>query len=159
MFLQRLLKPEFTPVIPVRAAIDTQEAIDILARTIWGEARGELLSGQEAVTNVILNRVKFARQRGRFWWGNDIVAVCRKAYQFSCWNHDDPNFIKMTQIDINDRMFAQCLRLARRAVNNVITDNTGGATHYHTDDIVPAWARGRSPTAIIGNHIFYRITE
>lgn len=159
MFLQRLLKPEYKPAPPPRTVSDTELTVDILARTIWGEARGESLSGQEAVANVILNRVKVAQQRGQFWWGNDIIAVCRKPYQFSCWNHDDPNYIKMTQVTLDDRAFAQCLRLARRAVNGTLSDNTDGATHYHTDSIMPAWARGQDPTAIIGEHVFYRILD
>lgn len=39
---------------------------DILARTIYGEARGESISGQEAIASVILNRVAFAKRRGRY---------------------------------------------------------------------------------------------
>ena len=35
-----------------------KEAIDIMARTIYGEARGEEEEGQIAVGNVIKNRVK-----------------------------------------------------------------------------------------------------
>lgn len=46
---------------------------DILARTIYGEARGESISGQEAIASVILNRVAFAKRRGRYWWGNTIA--------------------------------------------------------------------------------------
>jgi spore germination cell wall hydrolase CwlJ-like protein len=35
---------------------------------------------------------------------------------------------------------------------------TNGATHYHTDSLVPlpAWALGNSPCARIGHHLFYR---
>lgn len=159
MFMQRLLKPLPGPPRLQPPAPDNDAVIDILARTLWGEARGEPLSGQEAVASVILNRVKIAKEHRTYWWGNDILAVCRKPYQFSCWNHDDPNFIKMTKVGLDDRAFGQCLRLARRAVNGVLTDNTRGATHYHAQGMIPSWARGQAPTAIIGRHIFYRITE
>ena len=42
-------------------------AVDVLARTMWGEARGQPKAGLEAVANVILNRVSVARERGGFW--------------------------------------------------------------------------------------------
>ena len=38
--------------------------IDVLARTLWGEARGEGTAGMQAVASVILNRVKIAKQKG-----------------------------------------------------------------------------------------------
>ena len=37
---------------------------DTLARTLWGEARGEGHYGMEAVASVILNRVKIADAKG-----------------------------------------------------------------------------------------------
>ena len=52
--------------------------IDVLARTIYGEARGESISGMEAVASVVLNRVAFSKRRRRYWWGNTITEVCRK---------------------------------------------------------------------------------
>ncbi|CAF0809757.1 unnamed protein product, partial [Didymodactylos carnosus] len=36
----------------------TADEIDVLTRTVWGEARGESEEGQAAVAHVILNRVK-----------------------------------------------------------------------------------------------------
>ena len=42
--------------------------IDVLARTIYGEARGESISGMEAVASVVLNREAFSKRRRRYWW-------------------------------------------------------------------------------------------
>ena len=39
----------------------SEKETDILARTIYGEARGESISGMEAVASVVLNRVAFAK--------------------------------------------------------------------------------------------------
>ena len=89
---------------------------DILARTIWGEARGEGVEGMKAVANVVLNRVKISKDRGGFWWGNDITSVCKKPFQFSCWNKSDPNFKKLQIVDTKDLYFSTALRIARRAV-------------------------------------------
>jgi spore germination cell wall hydrolase CwlJ-like protein len=125
-------------------------AVDVLARTLWGEARGEPVRGLEAVAAVVMNRVR----RGG-WWGHDVASVCTKPSQFSCWNAGDPNRAKLERVDENDRMFRVCVRIARRAVGGSVRDPTHGATHYHVRGTVPAWAHGREPSAEIGNHLFY----
>ncbi|MCB1531722.1 MAG: cell wall hydrolase [Alphaproteobacteria bacterium] len=129
--------------------------VDVLARTLWGEARGEGTAGMEAVASVVLNRVRVAQNRGKFWWGNNIIQVCQKPYQFSCWNRSDPNFRKLQAVDEADLYFATALRIARRAVIGKLEDATGGATHYHASGVAPYWAKREKPTAVIGNHIFY----
>lgn len=131
--------------------------VDILARTLWGEARGEGVAGMEAVASVILNRVRIARERGGFWWGGNVIQVCQKPYQFSCWNRSDPNFQKLQGVDGRDLYFATALRVARRALAGTLEDATDGATHYHAANIQPYWARGEAPVAVIGRHVFYRI--
>jgi len=130
---------------------------DVLARTIWGEARGEGDAGMAAVASVVLNRVAVARDKGGFWWGHDVIQVCQKPYQFSCWNRSDPNFKVLQAVEETDLYFATALRIARRALAGVLGDVTGGATHYHAAGILPYWAKGLTPTATIGHHVFYRV--
>lgn len=137
----------------------TADAVDTLARTVWGEARGEPVRGMEAVAAVIVNRVVLAQRRGGAWWGDTIVAVCRKPWQFSCWNHDDPNRPKLMAVTAADPVFAACLRIARRAVAGVLEDPVQGATHYHARDVSPGWAAGLVPCAEIGDHLFYNDVE
>lgn len=127
--------------------------IDTLARTIWGEARGEGSIGMQAVAAVIHNRLAVSRQKGKFWWGNSLIEICQKPYQFSCWNRDDPNYRKVLNADARDNSFAKAIDIARVC----LADPTGGATHYHAANIYPYWARNQQPTATIGKHIFYRI--
>ena len=43
--------------------------VDILARTIYGEARGESEIGKRAVASVILNRYKSGK-----WFAGDTIA-------------------------------------------------------------------------------------
>ncbi|WP_207460161.1 cell wall hydrolase [Azospirillum sp. SYSU D00513] len=154
-----------TPVRPVSAASapipapPADDPVDILARTLWGEARGEPVRGIEAVAAVVMNRVARAQRRGGWWWGDSVVAVCRKPYQFSCWNVGDPNRAKLLAVTADDPVFAACLRVARRAVSGLLPDPTGGATHYHRAGISPAWARGHGPSAEIGHHLFYNSVE
>lgn len=134
-------------------------AVDVLARTLWGEARGEPAAGIEAVASVILNRVAIAKAKGRYWWGNDVISVCQKPYQFSCWNRSDPSYRKLLAVTDKNIHFATCLRIARRALAGALPDLTRGATHYHADYVSPDWARGETPTLIIGRHLFYRLVE
>lgn len=132
-----------------------QMQIDVLARTLWGEARGEGSTGMQAVAAVILNRVRVAEARGGYWWGNNIIQVCQKAYQFSCWNRSDPNFQKLQAVDAKDPYFAAALRIAKQAIDGGLHDPTGGATHYHAAGMEPYWALRKKPSAVIGRHIFY----
>lgn len=128
---------------------------EIFSKTIYGEARGESLAGQEAVANVILNRVKMNLIQP-MWWGKNIREVCLKPKQFSCWNHNDVNY-KILKSDLSENPVYQiCQRIVKRALAGVLTDNTNGATHYHTIECHPLWARHLIPCAQIGNHLFYK---
>ena len=134
--------------------------VEILARTIYGEARGEKISGKEAVANVVLNRVAKAQARGgRYWWGATVRDVCLKKWQFSCWNANDPNRSKILRVSRENRTYQTCLRIARRAIAGTLKDLTDGATHYHANYVFPPWARGRMYCAEIGNHQFYNDVE
>lgn len=134
-----------------------EQDVDIVARTLWGEARGEGTAGMQAVAAVILNRAAISKKHGNFWWGRNVVEICRKPYQFSCWNRNDPNFEKLLNVDDRDIHFATALRMARRALNNLLADPTMGATHYHAAAVMPSWAVQEKPCAVIGRHIFYRM--
>ncbi|OHC74868.1 MAG: hypothetical protein A3G18_10365 [Rhodospirillales bacterium RIFCSPLOWO2_12_FULL_58_28] len=126
---------------------------------MFGEARGEHVRGKEAVASVIINRVRRAKDRNGYWWGDSVAAVCRRPWQFSCWNENDPNRDKIETIDQGNEVFACCVRIARRAVAGVLKDPTGGATHYHAKSVTPPWAGGLMPCVVIGNHKFYNNVE
>lgn len=134
-------------------------SIDIMARTLWGEARGQGAKGMRAVAHVILNRVKIARAKGGSWWGDNVINVCQKPFQFSTWNRDDPNYLKLMRVNDRNPEF----RLARAVSRAVLIKNefdvTSGATHYHRFDMMPYWARGKTPVKRIGDHVFYAMPE
>lgn len=152
-----------TEIIDWHTARDDWAAkeIDILARTLWGEARGEGQKGLEAVAAVVINRVNYAKQQplGNFWWGNSIIRVCQKPLQFSCWNSNDPSLQKLRIVKIDDPNFAMALRIARWAQAGALPDPTNGADHYHALYVAPKWASGQTPTAVIGRHVFYKLME
>lgn len=134
--------------------------IDILARTIWGEARGQGRKGMRAVAHVVINRVRLARVRGGMWWGDDVVSVCQKPYQFSCWNKNDPNREKLLAVTNKNATFRQCLAIADAVLGGVDTDDpTYGATHYHRYDIAPIWSRGITPITRIRDHLFFDLSD
>lgn len=130
--------------------INPNAEIDTLARTLWGEARGEGVRGMQAVANVITNRVN----RGG-WYGATYQEVCLKPYQFSCWLDTDPNYEKLLRVNEKDSQFAQAVQIAKKAYNVELPDITGGAINYHAKSVLPYWAKSMSKTATIGNHIFY----
>lgn len=158
-----MTKPKLTAIDSKKTDTKTMQAfyreleVDVLARTLWGEARGEGTAGMEAVACVVLNRVQMAEREGRYWWGNNVIQVCQKPYQFSCWNRSDPNFRKLQAADEKDLYFATARRIAARALIGKLPDTTCGATHYHAAGMTPYWAKTETPVAVIGKHIFYRL--
>lgn len=125
-------------------------AVDTLARTLWGEARGETKVGREAVASVVVNRLK---KPSRF--GASIEEVCRKADQFSCWNSGDLNRAQLEDVDASNPVFAECLAIAQAAAQGLLADSVLGADHYHATGVTPHWAQGKTPCITIGQHLFY----
>lgn len=150
-----LRRPRLLPDgVLLLTALTNFDDLETIARTIWGEARGEPREGKAAVAHVILNR---ARRGG--WFGDGVKAVCLKRWQFSCWLESDPNRAKIQSASLDTPSLKNCLDIALRCYLGTIPDPTGGADHYHADHIAaPPWASGRKPTATIGRHLFFRLS-
>ena len=76
----------------------------------------------------------------------------RNRCQFSWWcdgKSDEPK---------DKKTYERLLTIAQSIVYNEINfiDITDGATHYHADYVKPSWAKVKTRTTRIGNHIFYR---
>lgn len=126
---------------------------DTVARTIWGEARGETRRGMAAVASIIRNRVTNPR-----WWGRDWVSVCMKPWQFSCWSMEDLNRKRLLAVrEETDREFRIALELADLAMAGTLEDETRNSDHFHTIRARPPWSKNREPTITIGRHRFFRI--
>lgn len=131
-----------------------------LAATIYGEARGEYYAGKVAVGWVVRNRAG-----NPTWWGKDIISVCTKAYQFSCWNNNDPNSHKVKHIAsgyrdqsiMDDPVVQECMRAAMEVLLGQSRDTTDGADHYHHRNISPYWTEKQVSIGSIGNHKFYKL--
>jgi spore germination cell wall hydrolase CwlJ-like protein len=130
---------------------------DVLARTLWGEARGEGVAGMIAVAWSIRNRVDDGKDKS--WWGEGYTGVCQKPYQFSCWNKNDPNYPFLSGArQIPFRELAQCRAAADQVMDGKVPDPTRGATHYYATSMAkaPTWSLGAKRTLTLGHHIFFK---
>ena len=129
---------------------------EILAKTIYGEARGEFrrygLASLIAIANVILNRVEKNFEK-------NVADVCLAPKQFSCWNANDPNYLEIQKTNINDRMFQICLKVADKVLSGEWPDLTDGCDHYHSRYVKPYWAMFLEPKRVFGSHCFYNIRK
>jgi N-acetylmuramoyl-L-alanine amidase len=130
---------------------------DVLARTLWGESRGEGFDGMVAVAWSIRNRVEDHRDKS--WRGDGYASVCQASWQYICWDQSDPNFPYLSgakQIPAGE--FANCQRAAAAVIDGTAPDPTGGATHYYATTMpkAPAWAAKAIQTLKLGHHIFFK---
>ena len=113
--------------------------IYLLARCVYGEARGEPYKGQVAVAAVILNRTKNSG------FPNSIAGVIYQPGAFSV--------VADGQINLSPDETA--LRAARDAMNG--WDPTGGCLYYYNPDKTSnAWMLSRPIALRIGDHVFCR---
>ncbi len=146
-------------------------AVDVLARTVFGEARGEADVGQIAVAAVVANRCRANRQE---WGGARVEDVCLHRWQFTSWapqwtdfdfERDFPaqdrenvraNYNAMKEAGPLDPVFFRCLEIARAAIKGTLADPTGGATNFFDPKAArPKWADEMTRTASIGGHDFF----
>ena len=131
--------------------------IDIMARTLWAEARGEGDLGIRAVACVIMNRFREKKWYSFLNGTHTIAGVCQKPAQFSCWNKSDPNRSKLLTINESDLIFRECMIIAETAMDGKLEDITFGANHYFASWISkPKWADKMQFCITIGQHNFYK---
>ncbi len=120
----------------------------LLALTIWREARGEPFTGKVAVAQSIKNRVDHPS-----WWGNDIISVLTKKWQYSSLT--DPKDKQLTTWPrADDDVFEECLTIADGVMKGMYTSPlTKGADSYYDDSLQgdkrPFWAK-EHPEKFVG---------
>lgn len=138
---------------------DTDQVL--LARMIWGEARGQSDLERVAVAYTAVNRAN----DGKKWNGETVREAVLKPWQYSCFNSNDPNRDKLLDPQQYDaESFRECLDIAGKVLSGEHSDPTNGATHYFNPKVVlPTWAKKMSKIGKInvGNnklsaHDFYR---
>jgi hypothetical protein len=127
-------------------------AVKCLAQAVYFEARGEPYDGQEAVAQVVINRV---------FSGYYPRSVCGVIFQDANHYHACQFTFACEGLDLNridePRMWAQAKRIANRMLDGKIwLADIGHATHYHADWVHPGWVHEMKKVDTIGAHIFYR---
>ena len=131
---------------------------EVLARTLYAEARAGGATGMSDVAHVICNRAANPR-----WWGNSIRAVCLADRQFSCWWVKDVNYRRMLDARPGDPAYDSALAVAGMAIEGRLgTDPTKGADHYYAPAGMggagaPRWADPSKMTLERKGHRFYRL--
>jgi len=132
------------------------EDAELMARTMWGEARNQKAIGMIAVAAVIQNRLL----DGRF--GKSLKGVMLKRWAFSCFNHNDPNLAKLVEGPTGKAMdLCRCLATAQ-LWGGLIGDPTGKATHYFNPGVCDPLESGAWRPELmeycctIKSHVFYR---
>lgn len=116
---------------------------ECLARAVYWESRGEPLSGQLAVAEVVINRAR----SGRF--APTLCGVVRQPYQFS--------FVRrgyIPQPPSASRDWHTAVAIARIATDRLAEGGAPQALFFHARRINPRWRLTR--VATVGNHVFYR---
>lgn len=111
--------------------------VDLLARLISAEARGEPYSGQVAVGAVVLNRIKHPS------FPNTLSGVIYQSGAFTC----------ISDGQFNQPVAESAYRAARDALNGV--DPSGGAIYYfNPSTATSSWIWSRPLITVIGKHRF-----
>lgn len=118
------------------------EELQCMAGAIYFEAKGEPLSGQLAVGEVILNRAK----SGHF--PKSVCSVVTQPGQFS--------FVRGGRVPsiAPGRQYRTAIAVARVALAEAWDSPVVGAMYFHARRLSPS--RNRVQVAAIGNHVFYR---
>ena len=121
-----------------------------LQEAIYHESRGEVIYGQFAVAEVILNRVDHANYPDTVCEVVNQGTGRRYACQFTYTCDGIPELVT------DQLAWDRAGKIARIMMDGAPRNLTAGATHYHADYVNPRWARVYPRTARYGTHIFYR---
>lgn len=133
------IKYLFTPKVEAASNSNSTSDVQLLARAINGEARGEPYEGQVAVGAVILNRVKASN------FPNTISGVIYQPGAFTA--------VSDGQINVALEDSATVVKAARDAING--WDPSGGAIYYFNPNTATnSWIWSRPLIKTIGKHRF-----
>ena len=128
-----------------------EAALMCLALNVYFEARSDTMTGQYAVAQVVINRV----QHDKF--PDDVCSVVKQSRsngtcQFS-W-YCDGKSDRIHDMETFNSIYLFTTGLVDGTM--ILKDVTEGATHYHADYVSPDWAKTKTKTIEIEDHIFYR---
>lgn len=138
------------PFVVNGASPDYGRALKCLTDAIYYEAASESDSGQRAVAQVILNRMRHPTYPnnvcGVIYQGSERHTGCQ--FSYSC----DGSMARTP----SSFHWERARRVAMSALAGYVHAPVGMATHYHTVNIYPYWAPSLHFLGTIGAHRFYR---
>jgi spore germination cell wall hydrolase CwlJ-like protein len=145
-------KPPMSPAQRLNLTGDEYDKAEkCLAQAIYFEARAEPVRGQQAVAQVVLNRV-FSP-----YYPKDVCSVVYQnahrhlSCQFTFACDGKPEAIR------ERGSWARANRIARQALHATVwLPEVAKATHYHATYVKPDWIRDMKLLVKHGVHIFYR---
>jgi spore germination cell wall hydrolase CwlJ-like protein len=133
-------------------ALDQYRSLNCLAQAVYYEARSESVDGQRAVAQVVLNRLSHPAYP---------ATVCGVVYQGPMKRGGGCQFTFTCDGSMTNAPrgpgWEEARRIAADALSGQVFAPVGHATHYHTLSVFPTWAPSLIKSAIIGNHVFYRL--
>jgi spore germination cell wall hydrolase CwlJ-like protein len=124
--------------------------VSFLALVLWRECRGEPHLGKIAVAHSIMNRVKRPA-----WWGDSVLAVVTKKWQYSSMTDPKDRQLVMWPAD-GDKQWQDCLSIAMGVYSGNLDNPAPGADSYYADTIpAPNWAEPKKFVVKIGHHSFF----
>ena len=146
------------PIRPMRPFVlkadadDRVRATKCLTEAIYYEAAREPTAGQQAVAQVVLNRVRHPAYPksvcGVVYQGSARLTGCQ--FTFTC--NGDLRWAPQAAL------WRKAEDVARRALGGFVDKDVGSATHYHANYVAPYWAPTLVKMTQVGAHIFYRWT-
>ncbi|HEX8472078.1 MAG TPA: cell wall hydrolase [Brevundimonas sp.] len=144
------LRPALPFVFKAASEADRQRAVRCLTQGIYYEAALESTEGQEAVAQVILNRVRDPNYPsticGVVFQGAERNTGCQ--FSFTCDG-------ALSQAPVG-WAWERARTVALRSLAGHVASKVGTATHYHADYVHPWWSPTLAKITQIGAHIFYR---
>jgi hypothetical protein len=146
------------PIRPMRPFVlkadagDRARALKCLTQAIYFEAAREPVAGQQAVAQVVLNRVRHPAYPKSVcavvYQGSARVTGCQ--FTFTCdgalrWAPEPA-------------LWTRAQGVAKQALGGYVDRQVGSATHYHAAYVSPYWAPTLVKMTQVGAHIFYRWT-
>lgn len=143
------------PATPFRlgGALESSRELECLTQAVYYEARGETPSGQAAVAQVVLNRVRhpaFPKTVcGVVFQGAARKTGCQ--FSFAC------NGAMRRRVE--PAAWRRAERVAARALGGEVMADVGRATHFHTTAVAPYWGARMTRVTQVGQHVFYRFNR
>jgi spore germination cell wall hydrolase CwlJ-like protein len=147
---REMVDPARAFVLEWRDVESASHAVDCLTAAVHYEAATEQMDGQQAVAQVVLNRVRHPAYPnsvcGVVFQGSERQTGCQ--FTFTC----DGSLRRRPSI----AAWSRARMVARAALAGYVYSPVGFATHYHAEYVLPYWAPSLVKIGQIGAHIFYR---